>query len=242
MGRLAALAIAALTPLTVAVAQDAVDESTDARAKALFEEGTRLYESGRYEEAAEAFRIAYTLSGRPLLLFNMASALERIGRYEEALEALEGYLPHAPPDEVMALESRIQLMRTRVEEAPTDPPDEAPTPAEPVQREPLPLLPVALFATSGVGGLVGTVYTVRALNGRSQWKGLCTTSDGGQLCPVSAEDPWRRDNRNSLVADIGWGVGLGALGAGLVVTLGPKKDSDVVVRPEWGGLSVRGRW
>ena len=60
--------------------------------------------------------------------------------------------------------------------------------------------------------------------------------------PASAEEPWRQDYRDSLVADIGWGVGLGALGAGLVVTLGPKKDPDVVVRPELGGLSVRGRW
>ena len=96
--------------------------------------------------------------------------------------------------------------------------------------------------TSGVGGIVGTVYTLRALDNRSQWKGLCTTSDGGPLCPASAEEPWRQDFRDSLVADIGWGVGLGALGAGLVVTLGPKKDPDVVVRPELGGLSVRGRW
>ena len=66
------------------------------------------------DEMIEAFRDAYALSKRPLLLFNLANAYERVGRYAKALESLRGYDPHALPDERDGISRRILNAESRV--------------------------------------------------------------------------------------------------------------------------------
>ena len=107
------LVLGALLAASPALAQE---DDSDERAKALYQEGTRLYEQGLYEEAVAAFKIAYSLSRRPLLLYNMAQAMERIGQWDEALEALVDYKTDAPPEELDTLNSRIDALQARIDE------------------------------------------------------------------------------------------------------------------------------
>ncbi len=56
--------------------------------------GTALYRADRFEEAAEAFRIA-----GPRASYNRGNALARAGRYREAVEAYDAVLYRAPKDQ-----------------------------------------------------------------------------------------------------------------------------------------------
>lgn len=92
------------------------DERADQQARELYVAGARAYDEGRYEEAVTAWKQAYELSPRPLLLFNMANALERLGRAPEALAALQQYRGTADASEFETLDRRIESLGRRVEE------------------------------------------------------------------------------------------------------------------------------
>ena len=100
----------AAAPLRVAQA----GEEDEARARSLFENGARLYEEGRYEEAIMAWEEGYRLSKRPLFLFNIANAQERLGKLEEALSSLNRYRAFAADDEREVLEKRVRNLEQRV--------------------------------------------------------------------------------------------------------------------------------
>ncbi len=246
--RFAALVLLATVggPASVARAQDPDPESEgDQRARALNEEGSRLYDQGLYEEAVQAFKIAYSLSRRPLLLYNMAQAMERIGQWDQALAALEDYHLDAEDAELPALESRIAQLKSRIAERDAAAAAAAAAAAQPVViQEPRSGPPPgawALFATGAVGVGVGSVFGGQALGARSEWTGACLEEASGLICPTGAEEAWVRDNRSSLIADIGWVVGAGGAGAGLVVTLiGRPEPVALQAGPGWLGL--RGHW
>jgi tetratricopeptide (TPR) repeat protein len=227
------------------------DEDTRERAMALYEEGGRLYDAGKYEEAVEAFRIAYSLSEKALLLYNMASALERLGRWDEAADALATYRDAAPETEREKLDSRIAELRQRIADREASVPEvEEVLPPEPVQAEAPQTASargpsagvIALYGTGAVGLGVGSVFTAKALGARSEWTSTCVAGTAGMLCPESAEQPWTRDNRSSVIADIGWVVGLGAIGGGVVLSLGGKKASDIRVLAAPNRVALGGRW
>lgn len=241
--------------LWVAPAALAQSEADEARAKELFDNGSILYDEGRYEEAVSAFEAAYALSKKPLLLYNMASALERMGRWDEALEALNGYRAFATADERDTIERRIRSIEERIEERLAEAPEPVAEP-EPVVPEPEPepapepvaAIPesteargkpvaVALIGSGSVGLVVGAVFGGMATQARGQWRSLCV--DG--LCPSEAEPFIRRDNTRSLVADVGWVAGVGLLGGGVAVALGGKKSGDLSLVPSAHGLAIRGR-
>ena len=61
--------------------------------------GMRQYTRGSFGEAARAFRAAYAMDPKPLLLFNVGKCLQRQGMYPEAIDAYVEYLearPQAP--------------------------------------------------------------------------------------------------------------------------------------------------
>ena len=233
-----ALAFGAASP---AFAQGADDDS-DQRARVLYEEGTRLYEGGLYEEAVEAFKIAYALSRRPLLLYNMAQTMERIGQWDEALAALVDYRDEAPPEEMETLDSRISALQARIDEREAEKAANTPEPVvvQAPRRGPPPGA-WALFATGGVGVGVGSVFTARALGARSEWAALCVDGADGLVCPSTATDLHKRDNTSSVVADVGWVVGVLGVGTGVVVTLGGR-SSDLTVAAGPRGIRLGGRW
>lgn len=115
-----------IAPLRVAQA----GEEDEARARSLFENGARLYEEGRYEEAILAWEEGYRLSKRPLFLFNIANAQERLGKLEEALSSLNRYRAFAADDEREVLEKRVRNLEQRVKaSASTAPPGAGSSPA-----------------------------------------------------------------------------------------------------------------
>jgi len=67
------------------------------RASALYEQGVRAYNVGRYAEAAQSFQAAYVISGQPGLLFNIAQSFRQQGDCGQALEFYRSYL-RAKPD------------------------------------------------------------------------------------------------------------------------------------------------
>ena len=210
----------AVAVMVAAHAQDTSAEDQE-RAKVLFAQGQAFYESGRFEESVQALQLAYDLSGRPLLLFNLTAPLERLGRWEEALEALEGYRPHAKPDEVEEVERRLTTIRERVEE-------QRATDAALAQagaKSGPPVGAIALFGVGAVGVGTGTVFTARALSARSEWTGLCAGDPG--LCPAEADPLVRRDRSSSVVADVSMVVGVAAIagGAALLLTRKGSKNS-----------------
>jgi tetratricopeptide (TPR) repeat protein len=135
--------------------------SPDDQAKVLFANGQRMYAEGRYEEAILAFREAYDLSQRPLLLYNLANAYERLGDLDRAIDALNRYRVYAQPDEQDVLLARVQTMERRRDAAKLAAPAPLPVP-QPVAvapvPDPAPLVPVRrspapwVVAVSG-GGL-----------------------------------------------------------------------------------------
>lgn len=254
-----AVLIAALTSATLAWAGPA----DDARARRLFQQGDVAYAEGRYDDALAAFEEAHRLSQRPRLLFNIGNALERLGKLREAAAALEKYLPHAKPTERATLEKRIQNLRKRAPEPEVeleDTPEPAPQPHDREQKTPASpsdapdgrasadtTLGWVLLGVGGAAAATGTAFGIMALTARKDIDAGCRHSSGQTLCDASARDAVDRDQRYSLFADLGWGVGLAALGAGtyfmLTASSGERPTStrsfaDVVVATHGGAVRV----
>lgn len=249
---LLAQAAHAADPATEATPTAAVD---DARARELYENGSILYEEGRYEDAIAAWEEAYRLSGRPLLLFNMANAQERLARYDEAMTLLQRYRAYAPAEERETLDRRIRNLETRIDEARTRaaavsaapvattpaPATEAPPPAE---RRRVRVLPVVLGGVGVVGIGAGTAFGVSALGARTEAAEGCTTVGDTNWCTDLAADALQRDARSSLWADVSFGVGaLGASGAVVTALLpGGQTGLDVGWSPGGARLTWQGRF
>lgn len=108
--------IFALVP-ALAHAQD--DEV--ARARAIFDEGTRHFEEDRFVEAAHAYELAYDVAPRPLILLNAATAYERALELDRAAELLARYLEVAGEiDDRSELEARLARLR-ELSAAPPEP-------------------------------------------------------------------------------------------------------------------------
>lgn len=242
--------LAALGLATPALCQDG-----DTRARELYEEGTRLYDLGRYEESVAAFQLAYGLSKRPQMLYNMASAMERLARWEEALDALQQYRRDAESsaEELVSLTVRIEQLQIRIKardeqqaiDAPPPPPD--PIAQAPAPRRGLPAGAWALYG-GGVAGLgAGVLFSSRASSARNEWQSACVDGDV-LLCSSDVQDAWKRDNGNSLAADLSFLVGVGSSIGGVFVTLKNSQSADLQVgfAPQlWAGggaVSFRGQF
>jgi tetratricopeptide (TPR) repeat protein len=115
-----------------------------------FERGAAAYNEGAYSAAIIAFTEAYRLYPGVKVLFNLALAYDRDGQQRPALQTyrkFERELPHAPPEEVATLGSRVASVRARIkaleaalgepaEEAPAASPEDTKTPPAPITDEP----------------------------------------------------------------------------------------------------------
>jgi hypothetical protein len=242
----------------------AAEPNSDARARELYEQGDRYYSEGRYEKAVEAFRESYSLSKRPLLLFNLANAYERLGRYDEAVTALREYAPSAPEQEREVITKRIDSLELRAKEQaaraqPAPPPPATATPASPPPAAPTadsaaaapaaPSRPIAGYVLLGSGVVVlgvATVFAAVASGARSDAEEQCPSG----VCPVGAQDAVDRDQTFSIMADVGFGVGALAVGAGVLAILlhdpggSATKSARIAVSParRGAGVSLVGRY
>ncbi len=91
-------------------------KSTDAEARAVFEEGRAAFDSADYERALAYFRHAYRLSDRPELQYNIGVAADRLQREDEALAAFEAYLANTTqPTREAEVRERIEALRESIE-------------------------------------------------------------------------------------------------------------------------------
>ncbi|QQR91415.1 MAG: tetratricopeptide repeat protein [Myxococcales bacterium] len=88
------------------------------RALVLFERSEKLYQDGKFTEAAVLLKEAYDLEKEAILLYNLARALESAGKLEEAITAYEQYIQEGKPGEREkgSIESRVQNLKTRINE------------------------------------------------------------------------------------------------------------------------------
>lgn len=111
---------AALVP---APASAQSDGSADTDARAVFDDGRRAYDEGRFEDATRAFRRAYLLSARYQLLYNIGQSELRAGHDAQALQAFEAFLRHAGADDPQRaeVEERVRVLRSMGVESAPDP-------------------------------------------------------------------------------------------------------------------------
>ena len=204
----------------------------DARARELYENGSILYEEGRYEDAIAAWQEAYRLSGRPLLLFNTANALERLGRYDEAMTLLQRYRAYAPAEERETLDRRIRNLETRIDEqqeravaAPVTTPPASPATLAEGERRPVRVAPLVLGGVGVVGLGFGTGFGLSALGARTAAAENCTMVNELNWCTDLAADALKQDARSSLLSDISFGVGAVGVASAVVTALLPGRET-----------------
>jgi hypothetical protein len=195
------------------------------------------------------------------LLFNLANAYERLGRYDEAVTALREYAPNAPEQEREVITKRIDSLELRAKEQaaraqPAPPPAATATVASPPvaptadsAAPPAPSRPIAGYVLLGSGVVVlgvATVFAVVASGARSDAEEQCRSG----VCPVGAQDAVDRDQTFSIMADVGFGVGALAVGAGVLAILlhdpggSAPKSARIAVSParHGAGVSLVGRY
>ena len=239
-------------------------DDNEQRAREAYKTGDDHYAAGRYEESVKYFKLAYDLSKLPALLFNIANAYERMGEYEKAAEYLRQYLDSPKAENVASVRERIRRLELSAEARKREPPsdaaggqggsqaasdEESATTAGPasvtsrssdatVQRDggagrsrrskALPYTLLAVGAVAVAGGIAFGIVSKRAGDDADE---LCNDDN---LCPRAAEDKLDRQRRFALVSDITLGVGVAAVGAGVLVLL--LRDDDA--EPERSALRV----
>jgi tetratricopeptide (TPR) repeat protein len=259
---------AVLLAQTPALGRVSYRNRADRRARALYLAGDRHYASGEYEQALDAFKKAYRLSPRKLLLYNIANACERLGRLAETITHLERYAARIENDtvELQDVLSRIRKLRRQLpadeREQPASMPlhFDSPTPrAAPIAARPAPRSTPAIgmsvtpqedtgrgrriggYTMLGVGAaslVTGVVCGALALHNRQEAEGHC--ADG--ICSDDAREPQDRFRTQAIVADVAFGVAAvsTAIGAYLVLT-GRRRTASTERRPTVeAGISGQG--
>lgn len=212
----------------------------DPRARELYENGALLYEEGDYENAVIAWKEAYELSGRPLLLYNIANALERIGEWQEAHDCLNRYRAYAPAEERDTLDRRMRAIERRLDDKRDDDAAdreqaerEAAEAAEranqlttnPVGEQVRPqangrIAGAAVLMGAGLAGVAtGGVFGGLAMSARQDAAGLCASHGDDILCPETARAALDNDRTYSLISDIGMIAGGATAATGLVIAI-----------------------
>lgn len=201
--------------------------------KKLIEEALALYKAKDYRAALAAFNKANAIDPKPNLVFNIAKCHEALGENVEAIEKYKQYAdtPGADaPSRAKALETAKALQEIEdakkpkpptVEKPEAPPVKEVPTPTptqsvEPPSPSPLPWILIGTgVAFAGAGG----VFAALAASARSEARDNCRDVASGLLCKSSADAALSRDGTFSVLADVGFGVGIVAAGIGVVTLL-----------------------
>ena len=94
-GRTIAMATLLLAVGARAAGVDSAAGEQKRAAQKMFEAGDGLYESGRYDEAAQAFRASYELVASPNSRLMIARSLRELQRYDEAYKEFQGTIRDA---------------------------------------------------------------------------------------------------------------------------------------------------
>jgi tetratricopeptide (TPR) repeat protein len=210
-------------PLVVAEPVDAANDYDDATARTHFEAGQNHYDAGAYDQAIVEFEAALALSPRPDMLYNLYLACERAGRLDDSVRYLERYLAEGEIDasDRTMLESRLANLRARAA-------NEQAEERAPIARGPSAAWYGSLVGFS-VGGAGAALFAVFASLSEIEDQSLADE------CAAGCGDERLSDlDTFNLVADIGLGIGVAGLTAGLVfliVELASGGDDDVAASP-----------
>ncbi len=241
---LATLAVASLVATSPAWA----DAKSKARAKALYEEGLRHYNVAEYDEAIRAWKEAYLISKRPLLLFNLGQAYRLSGDCKQAMDFYDSYRREgATADNLKDLEEAEGVCKAKLAEKPAPAPTPTPAaPAAPTPAVPPPPPPVhhaTAMRKAGIAvGIAGVVS-----GGVAIYFARDAASIDDELNGYAGE--WDAAHAN-LYADgkqsktLAWAFGIGgiaAIGAGValyVIGGTSTESSGVSLAPTRGGAQV----
>jgi tetratricopeptide (TPR) repeat protein len=97
------------------------DDTQSARAH--YTRGTKLYDLGRYLEAAKEYETTYEIKDDPAILFNIGQAYRLGHKPADAIRAYKSFLRRAPEAPQRAVvEGYIREMQAAIERAPAPPP------------------------------------------------------------------------------------------------------------------------
>ena len=94
-----------------------------------YAKGKRLYDVGRFADAANEYEAAYQAKDDPALLFNLGQSYRLAGLPAKALLAYKAYLRNVPDAANRAeVEARVTELQAIVDRAPAPTPETAPSP------------------------------------------------------------------------------------------------------------------
>ena len=253
------LGMCVLLASTTALADD------QAKAKQLYDEGLRHYQVAEYTQAIDAWKQAYLISKKPLLLFNIGQAYRLSGDCAQAMTFYDNYTDAEPSpknqdelDQAVAACKNAKPAVTDTKPAITDTKPVETTPVEPkpvetpVKVEPTPPPPPAPAPAAsggrrtigmivGIGGVVlegGAVFF--ALQGTSKADDVETyvmQSNRFDAKAKAMQSDGQRDNK------IAWGLGIAGgaaiiAGAVLYVTGGSSEEHGVAIVPTPEGAQL----
>jgi tetratricopeptide (TPR) repeat protein len=238
-----------------------------AKAKQLYDEGLRHYQLAEYTQAIDAWKQAYMISKKPLLLFNIGQAYRLSGDCTHAMTFYENYTDAAAnPTNQDELDQAVAACKnakppandtnpttiTTTDTKPVEPkpvetkPVETPVKAEPPPPSPLPA-PAAtgghrrLGLFIGVGGVVlegGAVFfALQSKSKADDVQNYVMQSNVFDAHAKSLESDGQRDNK------LAWGFGIAGgaaiiAGAVLYLTGGSSEEHGVAIVPTPDGARV----
>jgi tetratricopeptide (TPR) repeat protein len=170
------------------------ESATEARARALYEQGIRHYNLNEHDEAIAAFKEGYKLSGSAGFLYNIAQAYRLKGDCAQALSFYRNYLRADPQaDNRAAVEARIAAMAECVQATPPSPRAAPLPPAAPVRGGGL---RVAGLVVAGIGLAAAGTSVYFGLDARHAADDLSTRYETGGTWDQAAHDTEARGQRS----------------------------------------------
>ena len=158
MGRVTARVPLLVLAACIAAATPALADDAKAKAKQLYDEGLRHYNLGEYTDAIAAWRQAYLVEPKPLLLFNLGQAYRLSGDCAQALTFYDSYLR-----EEKAIKNQDDVDRAVAECKAAKPaePAQVVAPVPPPPAEPAAATPPPVPTTATPHGDVVATATIR---------------------------------------------------------------------------------
>src|SRR4051812_43992999 len=82
--------------VVILAAAPAVADDATARAKALYQLGTKHYQVGEYRQALDAFKAGYLAKPNAAFLFNLGQCHRMLGELDEEVREYRAYLRESP--------------------------------------------------------------------------------------------------------------------------------------------------
>jgi len=217
-----------------------VSSETEARARALYDQGMRHYNLGEYDVAIESFKQGYKLSGNPGFLYNIAQAYRLKGDCAQALTFYRNYLRADPQAENRAqVDERIAALATCPERTPA-PAVPAVTPPPPVRRTGTALRVSGLVA-AGLGLALAGTSLYFGLDARNASNTISDLYRRGGTWDQAAKDTEARGQRSqTLMLALGISAGAAVAAGAVIFGLGVRaarreRRAPVAVLPLPGG-------